>query len=124
MHPEPEHAQVQVRTGSATHDLGHLDDSVIIGDTLAGRAVVDRLIQEGLFVRDSQVVFEHVAHVSDVDTWLAYREARAARSLLDPLIIQRARELLSAAEGEIRIVDRGYAARLRRLEAAAHGPPW
>ena len=70
------------------------------------------------------MVFEHIAQVSDVDTWLAYREARAARSLLDPLIIQKARELLSAAEGEIRIVDRGYAARLRRLEAAAHGPPW
>jgi hypothetical protein len=114
VHPEPEHARVQVQAGSATHDLGHLDDTAIIGDTLAGRAVVDVLIREGLFVRDRQAVFEHVVHVSDVDTWLAYREARAARSFLDPLIIQRARELLAAADGEIRIIERGYAARLKR----------
>jgi hypothetical protein len=67
-------------------------------------------------------VFESVVHVSDVDTWLAYREARAARSLLDPQIIQRARELLVAADGEIRIVDRGYAARLRRRSVTSGTP--
>jgi hypothetical protein len=60
------------------------------------------------------VTFEHVDHVSDVETWLAYRAARGARSLLAPQIIQRARDLLRAAEGEIRIVSRGYAARLTK----------
>lgn len=114
VHPVPEHARIQVRTGKETQDLGNLDETAIIGDTLAGRAVVDMLIREALFFSDCQVVFEQVTHVSDVDTWLAYREARAARSLLDPLIIQRARNLLVASEGEIRIVERGYAARLRR----------
>jgi hypothetical protein len=83
-------------------------------DIHAGRAAVDGLIREGLFLRESQVVFEHVAHASDVETWLAYREARAARSLLDPQIIQRARDLLPPAEGEIRIANRGYAALLRK----------
>jgi hypothetical protein len=114
VHPEPEHARIQVWAGSAIHDLGHLDDTAIIDDALAGRAVIDMLIREGLFVRDRQVVFEQVVHVSDVDTWLAYRQARAARSRLDPLIIERARELLAADEGEIRIVEHSYAARFRK----------
>jgi hypothetical protein len=91
-----------------------MDDSAIIGDTLAGRAVIDVLIREGLYARERQAVFEQILHLSDVETWLAYRETRASRSLLDPLIVQRARELLAAAEGEIRIVERGYAALFRR----------
>jgi hypothetical protein len=53
--------------------------------------------------------------VSDVDTWLAYRQERSSRSLLDPQLIERARAYLSRAEGEILIVDRGYAGRLRKL---------
>jgi hypothetical protein len=60
------------------------------------------------------MVFENVVHVSDVDTWLAYREARASRSLLDPGIIQRARELLRASDGEIRVGERASAARYKK----------
>lgn len=72
-------------------------------------------------MRDCWEIFEHVAHVSDVDTWLAYREARGSRSVLDPLLIQQARDLLAAAEGEIRVIERGYAARLKRCEKYQHG---
>lgn len=59
-------------------------------------------------------MFENVVHVSDVDTWLAYREARASRSILDPGIIQGARDLLRASDGEIRVSERARAARYRK----------
>ncbi|HZS89874.1 MAG TPA: hypothetical protein VFE42_20580 [Chloroflexota bacterium] len=52
--------------------------------------------------------------MSDVDTWLAYREARASRSILDPGIIQGARDLLRASDGEIRVSERARAARYRK----------
>jgi hypothetical protein len=115
IHPEPEHARVQVRIGRTLHDLGHLDDTACIRDIHAARAVVEALIQAQLFVRDRAVVFTSVLHVSDVDTWLAYRQERSSRSLLDPQLVERARAYLSRAEGEILIVDRAYAGCLRRL---------
>ncbi len=118
VHPEPEHARVEVQVGAETHDLGHLDATAIIGDTLAGRAVIEALIGEGLYAREHREVFEYIVHLSDVDSWLAYRAARGSRTLVDPLIIQRARELLAAAEGEIRVVERGSAALLRRPRSA------
>jgi hypothetical protein len=114
VHPEPEHAHVEVQAGGETHDLGHLDAAVIIGDTLAGRAVIEALIHEGLYMREHRAIFEHVVHLSDVDTWLAYRAARASRTLLDPLMVEQARELLATKEGEIRVVERGSATLLRR----------
>jgi hypothetical protein len=91
-----------------------MDDTAYIRDVLAGRAVIDSLVDAGQFVRESEMVFEHLAHASDVDAWLAYRAEAATRSILDPQIVERARELLAGQEGEIVIRRRGYAARLRR----------
>jgi hypothetical protein len=91
-----------------------VDDTAIIRDIYGGRAAIDALIREGLFLRESELVFENVVHVSDVDTWLAYRQARAARSILAPEIVQRARELLRASDGEIQVSERAYAARYKK----------
>lgn len=104
-----------MRIGQSTQELGHLDDSAYIRDIHAARAVVEALIQEQLFARERAVVFENVLHVSDVDTWLAYRAERSSRSLLAPEIVARARVLLAQGDGEIRVVERAYAACLRRL---------
>jgi hypothetical protein len=115
MHPEPEHARIQVRRGRQVQEIGHLDDTAYIRAIHAGRAVVAALVQEQLFRRERAVVFESVLHVSDVDTWLAYRAERASRSLLAPEIVERARAALAWDGGEILVVERAYAARLRRL---------
>jgi hypothetical protein len=92
-----------------------MDDTAYIRDIHAGREVVASLIRERLFVRDREAAFEHVLHMSDVETWLAYREERSTRSVLDPRIVSRVRALLSHAGGEILVVSRGYAGRLVRL---------
>ena len=110
IHPEPEHSAVQIHIGAETHEIGRMDDSATIRDVHGGRAVLAALVQEGLFRLERHAVFEQVLHVSDVDTWLAYREARASRSVLDPRIVERARAMLTSAEGEIRVVDRARAA--------------
>jgi hypothetical protein len=112
IHPEPEHARVQVRIGREMHEVGNVDDTAYIRDIHAGREVIASLIRERLFVRDHEAVFEHVLHVSDVETWLAFREERSSRSVLDPRVVNKVRELLSEAAGEILVVNRGYACRL------------
>jgi hypothetical protein len=91
-----------------------MDDTAYIRDVLAGRAVIDSLIDDGQFVREQEIVFEHAAHASDVDAWLAYRAEAGSRSILDPQIVERARALLAGQAGEIVIRRQGYAAQLRR----------
>jgi hypothetical protein len=115
IHPEPDHARIHVRVGQDTYEVGSMDDTAYIRDIRAGRAVIASLIREGLFAREHEVVFEQILHATDVDTWLAYREEAASRSILDPRIVGRARDLLSDTIGEILVVNRGYGCRLRRL---------
>lgn len=93
-----------------------MDDTAYIRDIYAGREVIASLIRERLYVLDREAAFEHVLHVSDVETWLAYREERSTRSMLDPRILRQARALLSHTRGEILVLTRGYAGRLVRLK--------
>ena len=109
IHPEPEHARVLVVTASGTQEVGQLDDSAYIADILAGRATIRTLVEAGLFVPVSERVFTHRLHASDVDSWLAHREERATRSVLDPEIPRRARAILADHPGEIQVVERAHA---------------
>ena len=81
IHPEPEHAGILVRIGQETHEVGHMDDTAYIRDVHAGRAVIASLIQQGLFAREREAVFDHILHATDADTWLAYRAERSTRSV-------------------------------------------
>ena len=101
--------------------MGSMDDTAYIRDIHAGRAVIASLIGERLLARERDTVFEQVLHASDVDSWLAHREARSSRSILDPHTIDRVRELLIQGDGEILVVHRGYACGLRRLGGASEG---
>lgn len=121
MHPEPEHARVLVRIGQETHEVGNMDDTAYIRDIHAGRADIASLIRERLFAREREAVFEQVLHALDVDSWLAHREERSSRSILDPRIIESVGELLAQGGGEILVVHRGHACRLRRLGGASAG---
>ena len=94
-------------TGAGRHEVGRLDYSSYIADLLAGRATLQRLIDEGLFAPVADRVFTHRLHVRDVDTWLAYRRAGSARSVLDPAIAERARTILAGEPGELQVVERG-----------------
>jgi hypothetical protein len=114
LHPEPEHNRIQVHASGRVHDIGLLDDTAYIRDVHAGREVVDSLVRAGLFTREREVVFEHVAHASDVEAWLSHRAEAGSRSILDPQIVERARALLAEGDGEILVIGRGYAARLGR----------
>jgi hypothetical protein len=114
MHPEPEDARVLVVTDAGTHELGRMDDSAYNADILAGRATVRALVEEGLYAPVSERVFTNRLHAGDVDSWLAYRQERASRSVLDLEIPRRARAILAEHPGEVQVVDRGRAYVLRR----------
>jgi len=107
---------VLVQIGRETYEVGKVDETAYIRDIHAGRGVIASLIREQLFARGREIVFEHIFHATDVDEWLAYREERSTRSVLDPSTVSRVRALLSASGGEILVVNRGYASHLTRLD--------
>jgi hypothetical protein len=92
-----------------------MDNSAYIADILAGRTTLRALVEDGLFVPVAERVFTHRLHASDVDAWLAYRRARATRSVLDPAIPDRARRFLDGQSGEIQVVEHGHAFVFRRI---------
>jgi len=115
LHPEPEHNRIEVRTGQGVKEVGRLDDSAYIRDVLHGREVMARLIRDGLFVKEREIVFDHIAHAANVDSWLEHRAEAGSRAVLDPEVVERARALLGTHEGEILVQGRGYAVCLNRV---------
>lgn len=115
IHPEPEHPRVQVHSAGQVHDLGQVDFSPYIRDIRAGRGIIEQLVQDGLFVREGQAVFENIGHAGDVDSWLTHRAESASRSILAPEIVDRAQALLASGDGELLVLNHGYASSLRRV---------
>jgi hypothetical protein len=81
--------------------------------------VIASLIREGLFGRGREVRFRDVLHATDVDAWLAFREERSSRSILEPGLVPKVRDLMATGDGEILVVHRAYAGQVIRLGGAS-----
>jgi hypothetical protein len=119
LHPEPAQPIVKVVLGDGRAiKLGKVDNSAVITNIRAARAVLDSAVRAHWLVRERALVFDFVSHFASVDDWLAHRAARRSRSLVHPFIVARARELVGApGGGELLVCERVLAARLRRGEA-------
>jgi hypothetical protein len=116
LHPEPEFLNVDVvrpRLGSVR--IGQIDTTSLISNIHAARATLASLVEAGWFEPQRAVLFDFILVFRSVDQWLRHREERRASSFLDPRIVDHARELLSAADGEVRVTERVLATRLIRL---------
>ena len=117
LHPEPEHFKVNVHLAdSRVIQLGQLDITSLISNIRAARASLGSLVEAGWFRSDRSLLFDSVSFFSSVDQWLRHREDRRSTSVLAPDIVARARELLAAGGGEVRVTERIQATRLARVE--------
>ena len=116
LQPEPEPPRVEVvEVGDSRVLLGHIDTSVVVGNIHRARAAVTSLVEAGYFEQECSVVFDFVSHFRGVDEWLRHRQARRSTSVVDPAIIHRARDMLSASpSGELDVSERVLATRLKR----------
>jgi hypothetical protein len=74
----------------------------------------------GWFERQQAETFEFLQHFDTVDEWLRHRQARRSTSILAAQIVDRARKLLAASPGEVRVYERVLATVLRRLNRECH----
>lgn len=119
LHPEPDLPKVAVvEVGGGRVMLGHVDTTSLLGNIYRARAEVTSLVQAGYFERERSVVFDFVSHFAGVDEWLRHREARRSTSVVQPDIIEHARDLLAAATSrELQVTERVLATRLKAVPA-------
>ena len=117
LHPEPEPPLVAVIvSGLQKQALGTIDNAAVIANIHCAREALKSVIDAGWFALDRTVVFDFLLHFPTVDDWLRHRQERRATSVVDQLIIERARELLSTSAGaELVVSERMRASRLVRL---------
>jgi hypothetical protein len=97
VHPEPEPPLVAVTfSGPRDVDLGRIDTSGVIANIHRARAALKSLVEGGWFEEERSTTFDFVSHFASVDDWLRHRTERRSSSLVDPAIIDRARELFTA----------------------------
>ena len=115
LHPEPAHPRVEVYIdGVGNVHLGWIDSTSVTTNIHRARETLTSIVQAGWFTSGRSMTFDFVSHFPSVDDWLRHREERRARSVVDPAIIERARELLSAKTGEVVVRERVFAARFNR----------
>lgn len=116
VHPEPEQPRVEaVLVDRGSVHLGRIDTSALMGNIHAARAALALAVEQRWFERERSLVFDFVSHFQTVDEWLHHRQDRRATSIVDPAIIEQARELLSAhPRGELRVSEHVLATRFRR----------
>jgi hypothetical protein len=116
LHPEPQPPRIDVALGGlAFEHLGRIDTSALIANIHAARASLAAVVEQQLFGCEDALVFDFVSHFASVDDWLHHRQQERATGRIDPLVIERAREVLSAhPSAELRVTERERATRLRR----------
>jgi hypothetical protein len=115
LHPEPEHFNVDVVLPRATLvHVGQLDTTALSANIRAARAALTALLAAGWFRPERSMLFDFVSRFSSVDQWLRHREEQRCTSVVAPEIVLRARDLLTAAGGELRVAERVLATRLTR----------
>jgi hypothetical protein len=112
IHPEPENPSVSI----GRHEIGWVDNTPRLGSIRSARAALSSVVEQGLFARERAIVFDYRSRFASVDDWLEYRQARRATSSVDPALIDRARQVMSAEPGATLVVsEHVLATRLARL---------
>jgi hypothetical protein len=115
VHPEPEHATIEIHLGDRVERLGAIDQTVQIQSVVEGRAALQAAIDAGQWARERAVSFTFIYHCDSVDAWLKHLADRGSDAVIPEDLIARARELLTPGKGELRMLRPMHAARLRRV---------
>jgi len=96
-----------VHGGVRVEYLGRVDTTGLIANIHTARAALASAIQVGWLEPKRSVVYDFTSHFPSVDEWLRHREERRSTSVVDPVVIARARELLGLhAQSELRVSER------------------
>ena len=123
LHPQPEHAGVEVWQEGRVERLGHVGQEEDIRDILEARDRLDRVEQEGWYVTERREFFDLLSHFSSTEDWLEYQEREGYTGMASDELLASANRLLATRKGEFVIREPIRASLLKRLPRPGRDSP-
>lgn len=123
LHPQPEHAGVEVWQGGRVERLGHVGQEEDISDILEARARLDLVEGEGWYVTERRRFFDLLSHFPSTEDWLDYQEREGYTGVVSEELLASANRLLATGNGEFVVREPIRASILKRLPRPGSDDP-
>ena len=123
LHPQPEHAGVEVWQEGRVERLGHVGQEEDIRDILEARARLDLVEGEGWYVTERRRYFDLLSHFSSPEDWLEYQEREGYTGVVSEELLASANRLLATGKGEFVVREPIRASQLKRLSKPGRDDP-
>jgi len=115
LHPQPEHAGLEVWQGGRVKRLGHTEQEEDIRDILEARASLDLVVTDGWYLPKRQRFFDLLSHFPTPESWLEYQAREGYSSAVSEELLATANRWLATGGGEFVVREPIRASLLERL---------
>ena len=123
LHPQPEHAGVEVWQGGRIERLGNVGQEEDIRDILEARDRLDLVEEEGWYVTERRRFFDLLSHFGSTEDWLEYQEREGYTGVVTEELLASANRLLANGKGEFVVREPIRASQLKRLPRPGRDDP-
>ncbi len=123
LHPQPEHAGVEVWLGGRVERLGHVEQEEDIRDILEARARLDLVEGDGWYLTERRRFFDLLSHFPSAEEWLEYQAREGYTGVVSDELLASANRLLAAGGGEFVVREPIRASLLKRLPRPGSDDP-
>ena len=123
LHPQPEHAGVEVWQGGRVERLGNVGQEEDIRDILEARDRLDLVEGEGWYITERRRFFDLLSHFPGAEDWLEYQEREGYTSVVSEELLASANRLLATGNGEFVVREPIRASLLKRLPRPGSDDP-
>jgi hypothetical protein len=115
LHPQPEHAAVEVWQGGRVERLGRVGQDEDIRDILEARDRLDLVEGEGWYLTERRRFFDLLSHSPSAEDWLEYQAREGYTAVVTEELLASANRLLASGDGEFVVREPIRASLLKRL---------
>lgn len=123
LHPQPEHAGVEVWQGGRVERLGDVGQEEDIRDILEARDRLDLVEGEGWYITERRRFFDLLSHFPSAEDWLEYQERKGYTGVVSEELLASANRLLATGNGEFVVREPIRASLLKRLPRPGSDDP-
>lgn len=123
LHPQPEHAGVEVWQGGRVKRLGQVGQEEDIRDILEARDRLDLVEGEGWYITERRRFFDLLSHFPSAEDWLQYQEREGYTATISEELLASAHRLLATGNGEFVVREPIRASLLKRLPRPGSDDP-
>lgn len=123
LHPQPEHAGVEVWQGGRVERLGDVGQEEDIRDILEARDRLDLVEGEGWYITERRRFFDLLSHFPSAEDWLEYQEREGYTGVVSEELLASANRLLATGNGEFVVREPIRASLLKRLPRPGSDDP-